>query len=46
MPVGYEALCLVCGESFNPGDENDLIHIRKDDETECGGQGIMVGEWS
>lgn len=45
MTVGYEALCLSCGETFNPNDEQDTIHIQKNDETECGGQGIIVGSW-
>lgn len=46
MVVGYEALCLKCGESFVPADENDLIHIQKADETPCEGQGILIGSWS
>lgn len=45
-PVGREAICRKCGEAFNPADEDDLIHlVRASDETECGGQGDMVGGW-
>lgn len=42
--VSLEARCAKCGEIFNPADENDLIHLmREDQKTECGGQGIMTG---
>lgn len=34
-----EAVCQECGETFVPADEEDLIH------GECGGQGIITGEW-
>jgi hypothetical protein len=27
-PVGREAICLTCGQAFNPADESDLIHLQ------------------
>lgn len=45
-PVGFEARCGACGETFNPADETDLEHLRKADGTPCGGAGRMVGAWS
>lgn len=44
-PIGYEARCLKCGETFNPAGPDDLIHLATEDGQECGGQGHMVGEW-
>ena len=41
----YEAECQRCGETFTPLDEGDLIHLMRADETECGGQGTLTGEW-
>lgn len=32
-----EALCGTCGETFNPADEDDTIHIERADGTPCGG---------
>lgn len=43
--IGYEAVCTECGESFNPVEEFDLIHVMRWDEEECGGIGEMVGAW-
>lgn len=41
-----EARCTKCGETFNPHDEDDTIHVMREDEvTECGGEGEIVGEW-
>lgn len=40
-----EAVCRVDGETFVPNDEDDTIHILREDETECGGQGDIVGVW-
>jgi hypothetical protein len=40
-----EAVCRVCGETFNPNDEDDTIHIQTEAEVECGGQGDIVGYW-
>jgi hypothetical protein len=44
--IGYEAQCQKCGEIFNPADENDLEHGMRDDEQECGGQGVLLGGWT
>jgi hypothetical protein len=40
-----EAVCGKCGDTFNPGDEDDTIHLVREDGTECGGQGTITGEW-
>lgn len=40
-----EAKCSVCGETFNPRDVFDIIHIAKENGDECGGEGIILGEW-
>jgi hypothetical protein len=40
-----EAECAKCGETFIPADEDDTIHIARADGTECGGQGVIIGEW-
>lgn len=45
MAVGYEARCTTCGETFNPHDESDLEHVVRDDGTDCGGDGVLVGSW-
>jgi hypothetical protein len=46
-PVGYEATCTKCGETFNPIDETDLEHIESfETGQECGGVGVMVGSWT
>lgn len=43
--TGLEARCTECGETFNPIDEDDLVHIERLDGEECGGQGELVGEF-
>lgn len=40
-----EAQCSRCGETFNPADEHDLIHLQTEAEEPCGGPGEIVGEW-
>ncbi len=55
-PIGWEARCDKCGETFNPsGDEivtTDsegvvrVEHYQTEDEQECGGFGPIVGSWS
>jgi hypothetical protein len=44
-PMGYVARCTKCGEGFVPDGEDDLVHIGREDGTECGGQGEMTGAW-
>lgn len=44
-PVGREAVCSQCGEAFNPTDDDDLVHIERQDGTPCGGHGQMKGQW-
>jgi hypothetical protein len=44
--IAWEAVCKKCGETFNPVDEDDLIHLyRFETEEECGGEGEMTGRW-
>jgi hypothetical protein len=44
--VGREALCALCGETFNPHDAADMTHqMRSSDEQPCGGPGVPVGWW-
>lgn len=49
-----EAECQKCGETFNPHPEDceccghdgsNLEHWQRNDGEECGGQGVVVGEW-
>ena len=40
-----EAECQKCLQTFNPADENDLIHIETAGGNPCGGLGIITGEW-
>lgn len=44
-PIGYEAKCLKCGETFNPADGSDLTHLQREDGEECMGLGEMKGAW-
>lgn len=44
-PIGREAYCPKCGETFNPAADSDRIHYIKEDGTECGGTGKLLGEW-
>jgi hypothetical protein len=39
-----EAVCGKCGETFNPADEDDTIHLGTNSHP-CGGQGEITGEW-
>lgn len=41
--VSYEAVCTRCGDTFNPADEADLVHLERADGTECGGTGYLLG---
>jgi hypothetical protein len=41
----YEAVCRTCGETFNPHDEDDLVHLQRNDGEPCGGQGDLMGYW-
>jgi len=43
MLVGW---CRTCGETFTPSDEEDTIHLEREDGTSCGGQGVIVGEFT
>lgn len=40
-----EAQCGKCGETFNPHREDELEHYAREDGTECGGTGELLGEW-
>lgn len=50
--IGVEALCLLCGQTFNPGGPDDLTHgvtqagdpLTGTDEP-CGGPGALLGAW-
>jgi hypothetical protein len=37
--------CLRCQEHYVPADEQDLIHLEREDGTPCGGTGMIVGEF-
>jgi uncharacterized OB-fold protein len=41
VPVHLTMVCKKCGEMFVPADEDDTIHIVREDGHECGGE----GEW-
>jgi hypothetical protein len=50
--IGLEALCLLCGATFNPGGPGDLTHgvrLEGDEltgrEVPCGGPGVFLGAW-
>jgi hypothetical protein len=53
--VGVEAMCALCGQTFNPSDSDDgITHgVRIDPpddhvqgvERECGGPGVLLGAW-
>jgi hypothetical protein len=45
-PVGLEASCEKCGETFNPSGAADLEHGQRQDGEECGGRGILRGAWA
>lgn len=40
-----EATCDQCSETFCPADEQDLIHLVREDGRPCGGPGRITGEW-
>jgi hypothetical protein len=40
-----EAKCQKCGETFNPDDVNDVLHIMREDGKFCGGLGHIEGEY-
>jgi hypothetical protein len=46
----FEATCTKCGETFNPNyfddaGRLDLEHYAREDGTECGGAGRLLGAW-
>lgn len=41
-----EARCRKCKELFVPADEDDLIHLVKEDSSECGGEGEILGVYT
>lgn len=41
-----EAECRKCGETFNPSDVEDIIHVIREDGSFCGGTGDIQGEYS
>lgn len=45
--ISYEARCSKCGETFCPADEDDLIHLVREDGEECGGEAdpMSFGAW-
>lgn len=42
--IGLEARC-ECGETFNPHDLSDTIHVVNDKGDVCGLRGMVVGSW-
>lgn len=45
-PIGFEARCFTCGETYNPDGIEDTEHGERADGTECGGRGYLTGWWS
>ena len=43
--IGVEALCLLCGEMFNPHGSGDMTHGQRSSEQPCGGPGVPIGWW-
>lgn len=43
--VALEAVCDRCGETFNPDGPDDLVHLSRVDDTDCGGLGELTGGW-
>lgn len=39
-----EAVCGKCGETFNPADESDLVHLERQSGMTCGGVGEVIRE--
>lgn len=44
--TALEARCGACGDTFNPADEDDLVHVARVDGEPCGGVGELLGGWS
>ena len=44
-PICREARCTLCGETFNPVDDDDLEHAERADGVPCGGDGALLGYW-
>ncbi len=44
-PISMLARCGRCRETFNPAGRADLIHLVREDGTECGGFGALLGEY-
>ena len=40
-----EAVCSVDGETFVPDSETDLTHAQREDGTDCGARGTLLGQW-
>lgn len=43
--VGYEAICGLCWEIFNPHTPDDIIHGSNRRGLWCGGVGTLIGGW-
>lgn len=43
--VGWSAVCTRCEEGFCPLDEEDLVHVAREDGITCGGVGELLGSW-
>lgn len=43
-PVGIEARCHTCGETFNPAGMSDLMHVDTATGDDCG-PGQLIGAW-
>lgn len=46
MVSHLEARCTACGETFRPEDEDDLVHLAREDGSECLGRGLLTGRWT
>lgn len=44
-PIGFEARCFDCGETFCPNDVDDTEHQMRNDGVECHGRGHLTGWW-
>jgi hypothetical protein len=45
-PHLLEAKCRKCGETFNPADAQDTIHMIREDGSFCGGTGDIQGHYT
>lgn len=43
--IALEAVCVRCGNTFNPADEDDLVHVEQVTGEPCGGAGELLGGW-